>query len=154
VGLAEKRNALTATLSGGQKRKLSVVLAFMGRPKVSLHPHCAALSSHHSLSHSTVSVAYSVSHCDYYGVFLTLTLIVSPAVVSLAVSPTVSLPVSLSPSLLLCLPSRVYFALSHQTDSPIVSPSRTLSLSLSLTHSLRWCFWTSPPPAWTRTRAV
>lgn len=34
VGLAEKRNALTMTLSGGQKRKLSVVLAFMGRPKV------------------------------------------------------------------------------------------------------------------------
>jgi len=34
VGLADKRNALTMTLSGGQKRKLSVVLAFMGRPKV------------------------------------------------------------------------------------------------------------------------
>jgi ABC-type transport system involved in cytochrome c biogenesis ATPase subunit len=105
VGLAEKRNALTATLSGGQKRKLSVVLAFMGRPKVSPHPPlCRPLLT--SLSHSHC-VAYSVSHCDR--------------------------TVSSSPSLPLCL---------------------SLTLSLSHTRLSRWCFWTSPPPAWTRTHAA
>ena len=34
VGLTEKRNAYTETLSGGQKRKLSVGLAFIGNSKV------------------------------------------------------------------------------------------------------------------------
>jgi hypothetical protein len=135
VGLAEKRNALTATLSGGQKRKLSVVLAFMGRPKVSLHPHCAALSSHHSLSHSTVSVAYSVSHSDDYGVFLTLSLIVSPAV-----SPSPSLPLSPSPS----LSHPLSYCVSHlvsilpsliKLTLPLCLPL-ALSLSLSLSRTL------------------
>jgi ABC-2 type transport system ATP-binding protein len=34
VGLAEKRNALTHTLSGGQKRRLDVALGIVGRPEL------------------------------------------------------------------------------------------------------------------------
>ena len=42
VGLTEKVNAYSKTLSGGQKRKLSIALAIIGGPKVIvffLHPH-------------------------------------------------------------------------------------------------------------------
>lgn len=34
VGLSEKLDAQAGTLSGGQKRKLSVAIAFIGNPKV------------------------------------------------------------------------------------------------------------------------
>jgi ABC-type multidrug transport system ATPase subunit len=34
VGLEDKKNALAATLSGGMKRKLSVIMAFLGDTKV------------------------------------------------------------------------------------------------------------------------
>ena len=34
VGLSDKLHAAVGTLSGGQKRKLSVAIAFIGNPKV------------------------------------------------------------------------------------------------------------------------
>ena len=34
LGLQEKMNSLASTLSGGQKRRLSVAMALMGDPKV------------------------------------------------------------------------------------------------------------------------
>ena len=39
AGLVEKRNKLTKTLSGGQKRKLSVCLALIARSKVCGNAH-------------------------------------------------------------------------------------------------------------------
>jgi ABC-type multidrug transport system ATPase subunit len=34
VGLEEKTDAFVSSLSGGQKRKLSISIAFLGNPKV------------------------------------------------------------------------------------------------------------------------
>jgi hypothetical protein len=89
VGLRSKRHAFARTLSGGQKRKLSVAIAFVGGSKV------------------------GVTRYSYW-------------------------------------PHSRSYNEEGQLLGAIPHPPRPLSL----THSRRWCSWTSPRPAWTRIRGV
>ena len=58
LGLEEKRSAYAQTLSGGQKRKLSVGIALIGDSKVSLffRSKRSLTGQSHLLAHHTVSV--------------------------------------------------------------------------------------------------
>lgn len=60
IGLADKRHALSTSLSGGMKRKLSLAIALIGDPKFVL------LDEVRSLLVDLVVGAFSQSSCDIF----------------------------------------------------------------------------------------
>ena len=64
VGLTEKENELTKTLSGGQKRKLSVGIALIGGSQVVFLGTCALIASL-SVSPRRSSCGWYMSDVDY-----------------------------------------------------------------------------------------